>query len=273
MQKIYISKKTYFISLIALIFVFGLSGCGKPQEDVVVDEGATNDDAVVEGGDASEGEVEGEGIQEIADIIDSKIFYSHMTVDEIQEFLDNQAGIIKDYTLDDHGDKLSVAKLIDRGGSLDLKGEQINKRILIVLLELRAQAITRNDIKEEELNSIMGVSQDKYLEYYRSRGYTEDKLKNFDAHKFRSQLTYVTEKLDKYYYEAEFAKEGEGTNLLIKFKDGTEIDVSDEGYSSSEYALKKVMAEIAESKEDWDYWISKAEDSFYDLYTKWFLHK
>ena len=49
MQKTQISKKTYFISLIALVFVLGLSGCGKPQEDVVMGEGMANEDIIVEG--------------------------------------------------------------------------------------------------------------------------------------------------------------------------------------------------------------------------------
>ena len=41
---------------------------------------------------------------------------------------------------------MSIAKLIDRGGSLDIKGQQINKRMLLVLLELKSNAITREDI-------------------------------------------------------------------------------------------------------------------------------
>ena len=49
MQKTNKSKKVYFISLIALVFVLGFSGCGKVEQDAAVEDGAGSVDVVVEG--------------------------------------------------------------------------------------------------------------------------------------------------------------------------------------------------------------------------------
>ena len=109
----------------------------------------------------------------------------------------------------------------------------------------------------------MGITQEQYLNLYREKyNFSEDKLNQLKySRTIASQLTYITEYFRDYYLNT--------TNRTITFKDGKTLEVS-KGINSETFALQKIMAELAESQEQWNHWISKKEGSFYDLYSKWF---
>ena len=59
------------------------------------------------------------------------------------------------------------------------------------------------------------------------------------------------------------------STLTVTLKDGTTLAVNDD-FNPETYALIKVMAELADSKEELDPWMSREVGSFYDLYKRWF---
>ena len=156
MQKINISTKVYFISLIALVFVLGLSGCGKVEE-YVVDEGKTGEEDVVVGGDDfGDGVVEEEG-EDISDEYENILgqgilFDSQYWEEDIQEFLNTQKGILKRYTFIDKGQERTAADMINTASRGLMRSSSINPRVLLLLLELKKQDITNSGLIKEELS-------------------------------------------------------------------------------------------------------------------------
>ena len=292
MQKKHISKKTYFISLIALVFVLGLSGCDKPlsEEDVAVDEG-TAGDVVVEGGDAlgGEGDDSGSGLVEadefevggetadegevmqVHNLIPAGTFHVFIEIDEIQKFLDTQNGILKNSQIDDYGQMKSAAELIELASTIALTAEEVNEQIILVLLEVKANAITNLNLKVENLINIMGITQEEYEAFYISRGYPEEKISELNANSFRAQLTYIVEKIGKYYWQAKNQKKDQPSSpLIVNFKSGRTYKLKSDIEPES-LAIYQILADLVESEDQWEYWISKEQGSFYYLYHKWFV--
>ena len=268
MQKTNKSKKTYFISLIALVFVLGLSGCGKPQEDdVAVDDGVGSGDVVQEdvivGGDESEDE--GDGIQEkYGNIVEEgTLRSSRYSTDDIQKFLDSQGGILKNYKAFHKTYEQSAADMIlEATLGLDYI---INPRVLIVLLELKADAITNSNLSEEDLNYIMDVTDEEYTEYFKKLSWEKDDIGAVRADSFKKQLEVLaTELSDKEYC---FKYKSCDYNLAFQYSSEVNLD----NFNSDSFALYAILARLAPEREIWEQWVSKENGSFYDLYQTWFI--
>ena len=197
-------------------------------------------------------------------------FNSIIKVDKIQSFLESQPGILKDYSSQEFGYLRSAADTISTASSL-VDVSPINERILLVLLELKAHAITNPETTEKELKNITGITQNEYNELFRKRGLSEEKISQLNVNTFGEQLYYIFKKIEKYHYEAlNHIDEKKSSNITISFKDGSKIDVSQD-IKPEIFAIEKILAELANSQEQWNHWVSKDPGSFYDLYAKWFL--
>ncbi|MBI2444224.1 MAG: VCBS repeat-containing protein [Candidatus Magasanikbacteria bacterium] len=190
-------------------------------------------------------------------------FYSTISLSEIRNFLSAQAGILKNYQEESQGQILAGADIADIA-SIDSQLAPINQRILLVLLELKAQVITNSALSPSTLPTIFGVTQQQYLQFLRAIGVSEDKLTPLPTtDRLLIQLTYVAEKL------REYLNLGESGVRQIIFKDGTTVDTPTQ-INAETYALQRLLAEQADSRAQWQQWVSKNGGSFYDLYQRWF---
>ncbi|MFH1012256.1 MAG: S8 family serine peptidase, partial [Candidatus Peregrinibacteria bacterium] len=174
---------------------------------------------------------------------------------QIQEFLNSQTGILKNYSEIPHGARSlhTAVEIISRFDSDNGAGNPgINQGILLVLLELKAKVITDPSVSKDTLQNIFGITQEMYKQYWKERVkicpdevneyggaciYRRDAEKLFalDSNTLYSQLEYVT-------YER----------------------------LSSPEDFKIFLKELAGSEEQFNHWWSFEDGSFFDLYNKWF---
>ena len=207
-------------------------------------------------------------------------FHLPIELNAIQKFLESQPGILKNYTTDEYGELTSAYELIDTASLSGLGANEMDQRILIVILELKTGVITDSEFDKNNLKTIFEISHEEYVDFFKkeysyfleNEGISiEERLKKINTNTFLSQMQHIIGKLKSYLRQIEYSEHEQKTpNFNIIFQDGYTINAP-ENVNSRIFAIEKVLAELADSQEQWNHWVSKDPDSFYDLYARWFL--
>ncbi len=172
---------------------------------------------------------------------------------KLKKFLESQEGPLKkkDY----------LSEMIWNATSYS-RPDTLNARIFLVLIELKAGAITNQnfnlndfagimDVRDEELNTLV-------KERMKEAGFREPNY--IDAQTLYHQMGWLAIRfMDAFYSDRKY----------FTFSDGSRVEAP-KGINKETYAIEQVLAEIAPDKETWEKWISKNEGSFYFIYKKWF---
>ena len=179
--------------------------------------------------------------------------YSNVNGNEkerIRELFSKHETILNDYFIEykrNSSDKLyrqdAVSIIYSSAKGLSYS---INPFILIVLMELKSNAITNPDFKKEDLDYIMGVTDEEYREYL---GISKEKS-DIKSNSLQRQLTWIGNELD-------IDKSINNEENIIKSAD----------------SLYNVLKFLSENENELNKWVSNSEGSFYHLYNKMFPDK
>jgi hypothetical protein len=234
-----------------------------------------------EGGLALQGLKEGVGIDELLD----QVVNRSTGLGKTQDFLEEYPGVLKDY-IDEKG-KLGFH-------SIEGANYGLGREIKIVMSELKANAITDPNLTNEQIENVFGISDEEirqmWFGYSNSpianppygppgvewNNFTEEDYQTYleDTSKFSRQIYYFGR-----YYGMIISGAWEITDPII-FPDESQVtidqcptvSIEDKPYDKCTriFALKVVLAELADSKEQYEHWISFEEGSFFDIYNKFF---
>jgi hypothetical protein len=233
-----------------------------------------------EGGLALQGLKEGVGIDELLD----QVVNRSTGLGKTQDFLEEYPGILKDY-IDEQG-----------GGSADIDSATSvpSRETIIVMLELKTKAITDPNLTNEQIENVFGISDEEIRQMW--FGYSNSPIANppygppgvewnnfseedyqiylEDTSKFYRQMDYYHR-----YYNMIISGAWEITDA-ITFPDGSQITIEqcpvipieEKPYDECTriFALKVMLAKLADSKEQYEHWVSFEEGSFFGIYNKFF---
>ena len=197
----------------------------------------------------------------IDDLLENEVFVAKSSVKNIQEFLNTQPGILKNYK---EGDR-TAAEII-HNQSKDFERQEANTLMLVVLFELFDNIITNPHGKIEDLDGDWNKPCKQSEEcsnidiLHRKIAYMAWALDFFE---YRFYRKYQGEFKEKYKNE-----DPEITTTFI-FTDNSKVEISP-NTDKRIYAVKRLLADFAPSKKVYEHWLSFEEGSLYDLYEKWF---
>ncbi|MBI2444223.1 MAG: hypothetical protein HYV42_03215 [Candidatus Magasanikbacteria bacterium] len=201
------------------------------------------------------------------------IFDMIMEKKDIQKFIDQQHGILSKYKEDSSDGLRTVAEELDQVTTLDLP-TSLNPRVFLVLMELKSSIVTRPNVTDSEVRNVFGVTTQQYIDWlikYINARRPSEKLSpgeitelkgQFSTTTLLMQLEYVTDKFMGAIFE-------EQSSRKIIFKNGDSFQPA-ANINSETYAIQAIMADLADSQEQWELWVSKKPGSFYQTYKQWF---
>jgi N-acetyl-anhydromuramyl-L-alanine amidase AmpD len=184
----------------------------------------------------------------IDDLLENEIFISKASSEKIQSFFEEKDSILKNYKEKIiYSDTEDIASDIIAKQQDQFERPDINVYILLVLMELKTGFISNKNFDTKTLNN-------EWTSFCGTRDESRPLYSAFDRLACGIQV----------YREGQIPLED---NLYL-FPDGSEISFQEEDQKL--YAFKRTIADISESKEQYDHLMSFEEGSFYDLYEKWF---
>ena len=237
MQKII---KRIILMLFVLVFVLPLVGCDEVVEEV--------------------------------DLTEDINMYSNVNGNEkerIRELFSKHETILNDYFIEykrNSSDKLyrqdAVSIIYSSAKGLSYS---INPFILIVLMELKSNAITNPDFKKEDLDYIMGVTDEEYREYL---GISKEKS-DIKSNSLQRQLTWIGNELNNLY--SCYSNKANSCGINLKY---TTIDyLYSLNISNKMMSIYSVLDKLADNKEEWEEWTGEGNNSFIFTYNKFFKLK
>jgi murein DD-endopeptidase MepM/ murein hydrolase activator NlpD len=166
---------------------------------------------------------------------------------DIQEFLEQHSGPMKDFEEMWDTNIISAANTIEQAGAG--WGFSINNQLFVIFLELKWSLLS-------DVNSFVNQARQDLLDLFQRKENTQNIL-------FIDAIVYLRTQLNEYYIQSP-------QEQLLNFKNNTSIELPPD-LEKGTYAILKVLADLADTKEQWQEWTGTGNDSFLSTYQSLFL--
>lgn len=208
--------------------------------------------------------------------------YSEMQ--SLKEFMFNQPGALKNYSSIKYDFwKDDFWKVFEDATNQQMLYQQVNPRLISVVMELNKKALTDPDLSDGDLRNVFDYDQSKLCQrekevrdYFNRVGISQEEIDcSSEIWDITDQIVYFISRVNYFdnvrlkYLSPGGNKEALRTEVIFThtFPDGMTEEITPE-LPGLFYAL----LDLADSKAQWERWISTDVGSFYQLYNSWFLN-